>query len=234
MKVIYQPTRSHFPKWERILTYHSPLEGESVNQGRSPPFHRWGDGADKKTKLVKNKASERNVGAVREPPVKISKYTRALHEAPLHVNCESLLSIDAVLPSTPSPHRLAYGLPTPPQGGSNYQPTRSQTLFGFGYYHPPKLVGGGAVARQRNCGGCISRSHSPKWERINNHSPLEGESVNQGRSPPFHRWGGGPTKKPKLVKKQSQGEECRGGSRTARKSQQIHAGASRSAPTCEL
>ena len=27
-----------------VGTYHSPLEGESARQGRSPPESRWGDG----------------------------------------------------------------------------------------------------------------------------------------------------------------------------------------------
>ncbi len=100
---------------------HSPLEGESANQGPSPRIFRWGEKA---------------------VPLHTSSASSAVHARPLQPPCK-----------------------------------------GFSQAFPGPFSVGFSTCHSRAGGNPVMASCS------NNHSPLEGESANQGRSPRIFRWG---------------------------------------------
>ena len=133
--------------------YHSPLEGESASQGRSPQASRWGAGARAGTALATGDAqANQNLSRL------ATSTTNAARLPNNHPANSPQANSQAMVTSRPNQAcTLNNTTPTEvPCANLNSQPATNNAALQGGY-----------------------------------HSPLEGESASQGRSPQASRWGGG-------------------------------------------
>ena len=161
-KVMFTPL--HKQEWFQAIKNHSPLEGESAKQGRSPPASRWGDPSTPHA-LNRPSTPPQPLPERRRPPLARPVLLASRPRRERRRGLQPLAKADTNHPPPLPPAPSGLAAPTPPQGGSDWRIKLFQKVI----FTPLPRTG-------------IFRA-------IKNHSPLEGESAKQGRSPPASRWG---------------------------------------------
>ena len=170
------------------LKNHSPLEGESANQGQSPQMRRWGDIKRQYTTKAQHPSDQKegdislsNPGVRDWTVARAKRYLATMDAATAALKNHSPLEVESANQGQ-SPQMRRWG-DIKRQYTTKAQHPSDQKEGDISLSNPG--VRDWTVARAKRYLATMDAATAA----LKNHSPLEGESANQGQSPQMRRWG---------------------------------------------